>query len=272
MAVLTPAEAAGRLQKEYREGRLIPFLGAGFSKPLNLPSWSELMGWMAKRLGFEPELFELHGTYPQLAEFLDLARHDALKSFIHEMTVQLDSLEARRKRRSSITHKALAELDFRTIYTTNYEAHIEGALEDAGKKYAVLASLEDFQAEREPGSCELIKFHGTLSDPETLVLTESSYFERMRLEGAADQRLRSDLLSNSFLFIGYSFSDSNIRYIWYRMHQMRRAKSQPRRCFFTTFARDPVQPVLLDRWNIDVIVLDPIDKSKSVADLLNSLR
>jgi hypothetical protein len=125
----------------------------------------------------------------------------------------------------------------------------------------------------------VIKFHGTLADPGTIVLTESSFFERMRLEGAADQQLRADLLSKSFLFIGYSFRDTNIRYVWYRMHQMRHDRRPSafgehkgaRRCFYATHGVGLVQMRLLDHWNIDVVLLDPTDVNASVAALLEAI-
>jgi hypothetical protein len=141
----------------------------------------------------------------------------------------------------------------------------------------VLASFADFQGARLPGACEVIKFHGTLEQPDTIVLTESSYFERMGLDAPPDQRLRADLLSNSFLFIGYSFNDTNIRYIWYRMHQLRmrsqdKSRHSPtRRSFFATHGAGPVQPEILHQWNIDVIELDPTDRNASVAELLQRI-
>jgi SIR2-like domain len=278
MAVLTAAQAAPRLQQEYRDGRLIPFLGAGFSKPLKLPDWGELIGWMAERLGFEPDLFCLHGRYEQLAEYFALAGNDHFQDLVYEMTRRFDSEEAVRSRKSSRMHRALAELDWRTIYTTNYDSHVEGALLDAKKRVAVLASFDDFQNRREPGTCEVIKFHGTLARPDTIVLTERSYFDRIALESPVDQRLRADLLSHSFLFVGYSFNDLNIRYIWYRMHQLRlqglagARRPSARRCFFATFGVGPIQPELLDQWNIDLIQLDPADKEASVSNLLQCIR
>jgi hypothetical protein len=278
MAVLSAAEAAPRLQQEYRDGRLIPFLGAGFSKPLKLPDWSELIGWMAERLGFESDLFRLHGRYEQLAEYFQLSGHDHFQQLVYEMTRRFDSEEAARTRRTSRMHNALASLEWRTLYTTNYDSHVEGAIQDAGRKAAVLSSFDDFQMRREPGTCEVIKFHGTLAKPDTIILTESSYFRRFALETPVDQRLRADLLSHSFLFMGYSFNDWNIRYIWYRMHQLRLQgqvgprRHATRRCFLVTFGVGPVQPDLLDQWNIDMIQLDPEDKEASVADLLQRIR
>jgi hypothetical protein len=78
--------------------------------------------------------------------------------------------------------------------------------------------------------------------------------------------------------MGYSFNDWNIRYIWYRMHQLRLqgqagARRHPtRRCFFATFGVGPIQPDLLEQWNIDMIQLDPADKGASVTDLLERIR
>jgi len=278
MAVLSAAQAAPLLQQEYQDGRLIPFLGAGFSKPLKLPDWSELIGWMAERLGYEPDLFRLHGRYEQLAEYFQLSNPSHFQHLVYEMTRRFDSEEAVRTRRTSPMHLALARLDWRTLYTTNYDSHVEGSIEDAGRRVAVLSSFDDFQTRREPGTCEVIKFHGTLAKPDTIVLTESSYFHRITLESPVDQRLRADLLSHSFLFMGYSFNDLNIRYIWYRMHQLRlqgqagARRSSSRRCFFATFGVGPIQPDLLEQWNIDMIQLDPTNKEASVADLLQRIR
>ncbi|MBZ4418596.1 SIR2 family protein [Myxococcus sp. RHSTA-1-4] len=275
MAVLELSRAVPLLQKEYREGRLIPFLGAGFSKPLNLPDWGELIADMARKLGFEPDLFTLHGDFEQLAGYFEDAGD--FEYLVHEMTRGFNSRESETLRKASPTHRALAALRWHTLYTTNFDFHVEGAFKDAGRPVSVLASFEDFQGPRSPGGCEVIKFHGTLEKRGTIVLTEKAFFDRMALEAPADQRLRADLLSHSFLFIGYSFSDTNIRHIWHRMHQLRQASHgavaspRPRRCFFATHGAGPVQPALLEKWNIDIIQLDPSDKSASVADLLQRI-
>lgn len=277
MAVLTVDEAIPRLKEAITSRRLIPFLGAGFSMALQLPSWRELTGWMAQRLGFEPALFERHGTNPQLAEFFAISGANNWSELVYEMTRRFDSPDACERRTKSRQHKALAALPWRTIYTTNYDTHVEGALADAGRPCAALASIDDFLHTSGDG-CEVIKFHGTLSQPSTIVLSESHYFERGELGAAVDQRLRADLLTNSFLFIGYGFADSNIRSVWYRMQRLREQHQEGRsgmgsmrRSLFATFGADPVQPALLDRWSIDVVPLDPSDKSKSVAELLEAL-
>ncbi len=72
MGILSLESAVKELSKHYQEHRLIPFIGAGFSMPLGLPSWENVIGWMGEQLGFEKDLFMLHGNFQQLAEFTRL--------------------------------------------------------------------------------------------------------------------------------------------------------------------------------------------------------
>jgi len=282
--VLTLHQALPKLRKAYREHRLIPFLGAGFSQPLKLPLWSGLMTWMGKSLEFDPpELFEVHGNPQQLAGYFDLEHPERLPGFIREMRRRFHAPAVEKRRKSSRQHQALAACNFRTIYTTNFEHHIEEALRDKDRrrKVSVLTRLEDFARPVEPDTCSVVKFHGDLAFPETIVLTESQYFDRHRLEAAPDQRLRHDLLGNVFLFLGYSFSDPNIRYIWHRMDRLRKESRQSTgpirsdppqlRSYWVTFGAGVVHPRLLVEWNIDVIELDATNKSQSVIELLEAL-
>lgn len=277
MAVLTLKEAKSKLVDAYQSQRLIPFLGAGFSAPLRLPGWSELMQWMGEPLGFDPAVFELQGMPWQQAGYYELEK-GSLDPFIAQMRRRFHAPKANALRRKSAQHRALAQLDVRRIYTTNFEHHVERALRDAGKKVEALVRLEDFAKPRRHDACQVVKFHGDLEHPDTVVLTERQFFERFRLEAAPDQCLRADLLGHVFLFVGYSFSDINIRYIWYRMDRLRREGSpthtRPRhdlRSYWATFGTGHLQPRLLDAWHIDVIALDPRDKSGSVAELLDAI-
>lgn len=263
----------------YSEKRLIPFIGSGFSKPLGLPDWKDLVGSMATKVGFEPDLFFLHGNYQQLLEYIKTYHHGEWKEFIHEMNVKFDAEDINQKRKLSITHQSLAELDLKIIYTTNYDPHIEKALQDKGKTVFSLASLEDFvRPLSNQVDCEIIKFHGTLVDEESMILTETQYFDRMSLEEAVDQRLRADILSSSFLFMGYSFSDPNIRYIWYKIHKLKSMQKTYtrdlalRNSYYITFGNEPIQAKLLQKWDIKVITLDPTDPNESLGDFLQKIK
>lgn len=273
MSILRLDDVVPRLKRAHSERRLIPFLGAGFSVPLGLPRWDELVGWMAEAVGFHPDLFELHGTAPQLAGYFDLAHPQKLHWFIDQMKARFHSGEAEARREQSNQHRALAHCDFRAIYTTNFERHIERALTQYGKPVRTVARDQDFVEHVPPDTCAVYKFHGDLEHPKTIVLAESHFFDRLALDAAPDLRLHADLLTNVFLFIGYSFSDTNIRYVWHRMDRMRRRAgiTTDDRSYWVSFGADPVQPKLLAQWNIDVIELDGLDKTQSIVDLLTPL-
>ena len=49
--------------------KLIPFVGAGLSMPLGLPSFSKLLDIIAEQLDYDPEVFKLSGSEFQLAEY-----------------------------------------------------------------------------------------------------------------------------------------------------------------------------------------------------------
>lgn len=276
--VLTLEEAKPRLREAYRQRQLIPFLGAGFSAPLGLPQWGELMGWMGEPLGFDPALFELNGTPLQLAGYYELENEEGLSPFIARMRERFHAPEVEACRTRSAQHQALARLDLRRIYTTNFEHHIERALLDGGRKVDTLVRIEDFMRPTHEQVCQVVKFHGDLDHEDSVVLTERQFFDRMRLDAAPDQYLRADLLGNVFLFLGYSFSDPNIRDIWHRMERLRRevrpgpdGSRRDQRSFLATFGAGVVQPRLLQELHIDMIELDARDKTKSVVELLDAI-
>lgn len=50
---MSDANVSTILRDLRRDGRLIPFVGAGLSKPLGLPDWSTLIDFIAKQLDYE---------------------------------------------------------------------------------------------------------------------------------------------------------------------------------------------------------------------------
>lgn len=273
----TAEQVREELKDLYQKKSLVPFIGAGFSIPLSLPSWNNLLGNLGEQLGYDKDIFLKLGSLQQLAEFVYREDIKEWKKFLLSILTEFNSLESNDKRKSSIQHQALSKLDFPVIYTTNYDMHIEKALEDSGKKVNAISVYEDFIRSRKNDSqCEVLKFHGSLEEQESIVLSESQYFNRMDLEGALDQRLRADALSKSFLFMGYSFSDPNIRYIFYKLYKLRENVSSTNNkaefSYITTFGMNDIQAKLLKQWNIKVIELDPSNKEKSISELLDSLK
>ena len=123
--------------------------------------------------------------------------------------------------RASRAHARLVDLKVPLIYTTNYDRIIERTFELKGAACHTIANLDDMGTA--PADATLVvKFHGTFSDDASLVLTESSCFDRLEFEWAVDIELHADTLGKSLLFVGYSLGDINIRYLLYKLHKLRR--------------------------------------------------
>ena len=192
-------------------GKLIPFIGAGLSLRFGFPTWDGLVDIIAEELEWDPDVFHLSGNYLQLADY-----YVGTKGSIGPLRSKLDKLFAAKDEQvaSSRAHKHLVRLNFPLIYTTNFEDVIERAfaLHEATyqKQCKVIANIDDLQ-EATSDAVQIVKFHGTFADDDSLVLTETNYFDRLEFESALDIKLRADMLGRSLLFIGYSFSDINVR-------------------------------------------------------------
>ena len=201
-----------------RNGHLIPFIGAGLSVPLGLPSWTSLIDVIAEQLGYDPRVFRLNGNSYQLAEY-----YVATKGSIGPLRSEMDRLF--NPTDASITSVALAHRarrhaaagDLHDQLRSDHRARL--CAEDKSQCHTI-ASIDDI-ATAPADATQIIKFHGTFDDDASLVLTESSYFDRLEFESAIDIKLRADMLGKCLLFIGYSLNDVNIRYMLYKLHKLR---------------------------------------------------
>ena len=250
---------------------MIPFIGAGLSLPLGLPSWTSLIEIIARQLGYDPAVFKLNGTNLQLAEFY-VATKGSIGPLRSEMDRMFDPSDD--TIRGSRAHMALVDMKLPLIYTTNYDRIIERAFELRDAQCYTIASIDDIAA-APVGATQVVKFHGTFGDDASLVLTESSYFDRLEFESAMDIKLRADILGKALLFVGYSLNDINVRYMLYKLHKLRQhVKRDTRRdpiAYLLTFGTGEVQQTLLARWDVSTVELEPLDKTRSVDEFMEAL-
>jgi hypothetical protein len=263
--------ALEELASAVRDRRALLFVGAGVSMNLGIPSWAELTAHMAGRLGYDPAEFAALGDPQTLAEFYALEA-GALGPLRSWMDVEWHR-DADRKVRASEVHRLIVRLGFPVIYTTNYDRYLELAHEAHGVQYTKVANLGDLARVR-PGVTEIVKLHGDFEDDGSIVLTESSHFDRLALDGPFDLKLRTDLLGRTALFVGYSLSDVSIRFLLYRLHRLWRgspyAAVRPR-AYVYLGEPNPVQARVLESWGIVPLTADTADIGEGLRALLARL-
>ncbi|WP_063563829.1 SIR2 family protein [Paenibacillus sp. O199] len=105
---------------------------------------------------------------------------------------------------------------------TNYDNGLEMAFEEYAPSihYHKIADVQDI-ASSSGCNTQIIKFHGDMEtkDESSIVLTESSFFDRLDFASPLDIKFRSEILGESILFLGYSLNDFNIRVLLYKLNQ-----------------------------------------------------
>jgi len=277
------------LRDVYAAGRLIPFIGAGVSMSVSWktsssggrdqvmrgPSWSELVNEAARRLGFEdPELARMRGTDLQILEYYRIKEHGSFYGLTNWLVTEMrppdDAL------RNSPIHRELARLALcNMFYTTNYDNFVERAFFLHGRKYRRVAIEAHMAAPNDPDICEVIKFHGDLENPDEMVLSERDYERRLTLETVMDYRFRADLLGRVVLFLGYSFRDWNVSYLFRlmneRFHNLPGSPSG-RRAYITVSDPSDFEVQLFRARNIEVIPIPGRAQTDEIATLLAEMQ
>lgn len=113
------------------------------------------------------------------------------------------------------SHEALVALGLPLIFTTNFDELIENAHAAAGVPIRVSADDQDFKARlAERPDRHLVKLHGSIDRPGTIVLTRDDYSKARAGRREMLGHLRHELASGSFLFVGFSLSDPNFNLIY----------------------------------------------------------
>jgi SIR2-like protein len=148
--------------------------------------------------------------------------------------------------------RALAEIDFPVVITTNYDQLFEKALRLVGKDPIVGVYEPTTQpAKYYPGSPQakepwLFKIHGCISDPASIVITDEDYIHFvMRMADPLAQSpvpLKISVQFNDWptLFVGYSLLDYNLRLLFRTLRNRVDLAERP-----PTFSLDPLPDMLV---------------------------
>ena len=236
------------------------------------PSWKQLVDQATKELGFDdPSLARVRGTDLQILEYFKIRNSGQTAKLTNWLTTYLnppdDALE------HSPIHSELAKLSkCKIYYTTNFDNFLERALRLYHRCVTVVAVEGEMGASDDS---EIIKFHGDLDHPNQIVLTERDYENRLKLESSMDHRLRADLLGRVALFLGYSFRDPNVSYLFRLFTEEFFGKPESLSgCRAYIVVGDPsgFETSLFGNRNISVIPVRGEYITKDTADVLKDMR
>lgn len=192
---------------EINNGDAAIFAGAGLSAAAGFINWKELLRDLAEEINLE---IEKEYDYVAIAQyhFNKFKRGKINDKIVNQFT----SLS-----RGTANHKILSRIGIETFWTTNYDQLIEKSLEDEGKTVELKIRNEDFSRNIKKKDAIVYKMHGDKNSPDEAILTKDDYDSYNDKRELFSTALRGDLLSKTFLFLGFSFDDPNLDYVMSRI-------------------------------------------------------
>jgi hypothetical protein len=216
----------GKVSDALYENRGVIFIGSGISAPSTQVNWFELLKPLADDLGIE--LDGEHDDLPLIAQYI-VNEHTGNRGPL----INAISKAFNKNFPLNNYHKALSTTKISTIWTTNYDFLLERAFSD----FLVDVKVNDDAISRNVSNfdIEILKIHGCISRShhDEIIITQEDYEDFLDNKPATSQRLCNDLLKKSFLFIGYSYRDPNIRNIMTMARRL--AKRTTQEHFLITF-------------------------------------
>ena len=105
--------------------------------------------------------------------------------------------------------KSLADRHLSGFITTNYDT----LLEKIDPFYKTFVGQEDLLLSNPQGIAEIFKIHGTVKDPNSLVLTDADYKEFIAKRAYLAAKLLTIFIEYPVIFIGYRLGDQNVQAI-----------------------------------------------------------
>ncbi len=191
-----------------KNNRAALFLGAGFSKEAGYFNWKELLRDIAFDLGLDVEKEHDLVAVAQYCKNTHSNRNIIDQTIRNAFSNEKEPTE---------NHRIISQLPISSYWTTNYDRLIEIALEKAHRVVDVKKKDEDLYTAEPNWNAIVYKMHGDVDNVQQTVFVKDDYEKYYREHASFLTALSNDISSKSFLFIGFSFTDPNIDYIFSRV-------------------------------------------------------
>ena len=235
----------GTLLDQMRQGKCVPFLGAGASGG-RLPCPTAKSPGRLRRL--DPaaiaQRWAIEYHYPggdtsnlaRVSQWVALQCGDWEKPKALMADIMRGAIAPKFRQRTEL-HAVLARLPLTVFVTTNYESYMEQALQEHGKQpQQVLCRWRDdlhlppewtLPGEYEPTEQQPLVFHlhGHADVSSSIVLTENDYLDFLvnlkYLTGLLPPIVQEAFITKSLLFLGYGLGDVNVQVVLRANEKMR---------------------------------------------------
>lgn len=260
--------------KAVQEGYAAVFAGAGLSRNSGYVDWKTLLRPLAQDIGLN-----IDKEYDLVAVAQYYRNERGNRAAINQAIIGAFTNETKDNENINI----LTRLPIDTYWTTNYDQLLEDGLESNNRKVEVKVDKDQLAVTLPDRDAVLYKMHGDVKRPADAVLTKDDYERYDMKRPLFRTALQGDLISKTFLFVGFSFEDPNLDYILSRIHTLLDENERDHYCFFKRvqkekgesdedFAYRKIKQDLrekdLKRYGIQAIL---VDKYEEITDILKKI-
>jgi len=191
-------EFISELINKVNKTNLSVFLGAGVSMDTGLPSWKALFKNVAREIGLD---IDKTNDYYQLAQYCENRLGGDFRTTIGDSLKEF-------KTESKYT-KTVVELPANSYWTTNFDEVLDNAIKAKYKTAPnIISKDEELIKARTKSTKTIYKMNGHFTEQGNWVLTKRDLENYSKNHEAMLTFFKRELVVNTFLFLGYSFTDT----------------------------------------------------------------
>ena len=205
------------------EGYAALFAGAGLSRGSGYTNWKELIRPIANGIGLDVD---------KEHDLMAIAQYYRNERGTRDTINQRIINEFTRGTVPNVNIDILTRLPVNTYWTTNYDELLEEGLKQNNRKADIKITQESLANNIYDRDAVVYKMHGDVRCPSQAVVTKDDYEVYGHERPLFRTALQGDLITKTFLFIGFSFEDPNLNYILSQIKVLLGESSRDHYCFF----------------------------------------
>ncbi|MCM1181168.1 MAG: SIR2 family protein [Clostridium sp.] len=183
-----------------KENNVSIFVGAGLCSDAKMPDWLHLL---------KPCADELKISIDERTDLFKFAQYYANK-FGYNKLRKIINKSLNTYQHDSILVSSILCVGFNSIWTTNYDRIIENSLIDMNSSSNTIFDEKDLVNITWQNRINIFKLNGDINNLDNIVITQNDIDNYASRHALFLTFLKRELVTNTFVFVGYSFNDKII--------------------------------------------------------------
>ncbi len=210
------------LIKDFINNKVVPFVGAGFSKNADIPDGIVMSNWneLGRKVAAELPDYQFDGNAIDVFSYYEAlySRPKLVELLMRELHIG--------EIMPGETYESFCNLFNGTICTTNWDSLLEDCMTLMRKPFSTVVTEDRLSVDPQQ-NCRILKLHGDFNHPNKMVITENDYDMYLNRNPLFSTYVSNLFISNTMLLIGYSLDDNDFRSIWKVINSRLGTMAQP---------------------------------------------